>query len=152
MAKKDRERVRLSRTNDSSYKYDEVEELGFFERLFSPGTVDTDISEYEGTEFGDSVDDETIYTEEDSDTSESSTGSNFERFDKELRGKHRSACKNMTVGILRRSCSYVGQCDFVDTIILRWDWFISSCIVFIPFRLENMQEQSKYSRAFCLLY
>ena len=104
MAKKQKESVRLSRADDDeSINSIEEEEVGFFDRLFSPGTIDTDVSGDEDTEFDDSVGSGTIYTDmtgrSDEDSDESSTASTLILFDKELRAKHRSACKNMTVGI-----------------------------------------------------
>ena len=86
------------------------EEAGFFGRLFSPGTVDTDVSGNSGeedSEFDDSIDSGTIYTdmtgasqsESDGSSEASSTGSTMMRFDRELRAKHRGACKNMTVSV-----------------------------------------------------
>lgn len=111
MAKKDKEQVRLNRGDDESSEISiETEELGFFDRLFSPGTIDTDVSCDDDTDFdGDtSVGSETIFTNTSgqsrgSDSGQSSTGSNLIRFDKELRAKHRSACKNMTVGKYARA-------------------------------------------------
>lgn len=114
MAKKDKERVRLSRRSEDEDSYiEDEEELGFFDRLFSPGTIDTNYSEYEDDDqFDGSVDsgtctDMTGSVESDGFTEDSSTASTNIRFDKELRAKHRSACKNMTVGI------YVSFYDFV---------------------------------------
>ena len=114
MAKKDKERVRLSRRSEEEDSYiEDEEELGFFDRLFSPGTIDTDYSGYDDdTQFDGSVDsgtctDMTGSVESDGFTEDSSTASTNIRFDKELRAKHRSACKNMTVGI------YFSFCDFV---------------------------------------
>jgi hypothetical protein len=103
MAKKQKESVRLSRTDDDDNSIEEAE-VGFFEGLFSPGTIDTDVSgDEEDTEFDGSVGSGTIYTDmtgrSDEDSEDSSTSSTLMRFDKELRAKHRSACKNMTVGI-----------------------------------------------------
>lgn len=97
MARKDREAVVLTHEGDGGRAKDfEEEEMGFFERLFAPGTIDTDVSDDEDDETG------TLYTdytgESDGDTYESSHGSTVIRFDKDLRAKHRSACKNMTVG------------------------------------------------------
>ncbi len=96
MAKEDREPVLLTHEGVKDF---EEEEMGFFERLFAPGTIDTDVSDDEDDETG------TLYTdytgvsgESDGFTYESSHGSTVIRFDKELRAKHRSACKNMTVG------------------------------------------------------
>ena len=103
MAKKQKESVRLSRTDDDeSIKSIEEEEVGFFDRLFSPGTIDTDVSGDEDTEFDGSLGSGTIYTDmtgrSDEDSDDFSTVSTLMRFNKELRAKHRSACKNMTVG------------------------------------------------------
>jgi len=91
------------------------EEEGFFGRLFSPGTVDTDVSGNSGEEdsaFDDSIDSGTIYTdmtggsqsESDGSSDASTTGSTMMRFDRELRAKHRGACKNMTVSVFY--CNY----------------------------------------------
>ena len=101
MAKKVKESARSSRHDYEYADQTDEEELGFFESLFAPGTIDTDVS---GDEYG-SMDSGTIYTQftsEGSDefTEESSTGSVMIRFDRDLRAKHRTACKNMTVGIL----------------------------------------------------
>jgi hypothetical protein len=83
-----------------------LEDEGFFGRLFSPGTVDTDISG-DDSEFDGSIDSRTCYTDmsgsdmSDTDISssdENSTSTAMIRFDRELRAKHRGACKNMTVG------------------------------------------------------
>jgi len=101
----------LSRRDEESIaKSNEDEEEGFFDRLFSPGSIETD---YSGdSDFDGSVDSETIYTNmtgashsEDSEglTEESSVGSTLIRFDKELRAKHRSACKSMTIGKYARA-------------------------------------------------
>ena len=88
-----------------------MEEEGFFGRLFSPGTVDTDVSGDDDSESaGTSDDSATFLTDEklsasesesdmSSDGDEASTSSSLIRFDRELRAKHRSACKNMTVGV-----------------------------------------------------
>ena len=113
MAKKDKERVRLSRRSNEEDSDIEEEELGFFDRLFSPGTIDTNYSDYEDdTQFDGSVDsgtctDMTGSVESDGFTEDSSTASTNIRFDKELRAKHRSACKNMTVGISFSFCDFV---------------------------------------------
>ncbi len=93
---------KTSSTKRSSIHDDESadeEEMGFFESLFAPGTIDTDVSgdEYD-TEFDNSVDSGTIYSGSEGLTEESDASAMI-RFDKELRSKHRSACKNMTVGI-----------------------------------------------------
>lgn len=108
MAKKDKVSVRLNRADDESIVSCEDEPEGFFDRLFNPGTIDTDISGDE-TEFDDgSVDSQTIFTDytgrsEESDMSEETSGSALALFDKELRAKHRNACKNMTNGKYARA-------------------------------------------------
>jgi len=95
MSKKDSPTKRSGRDDESG----EEEEMGFFESLFAPGTIDTDVSgdEYD-TELDNSVDSGTIYSGSEGFTEESDASAVM-RFDKELRAKHRSACKNMTVGI-----------------------------------------------------
>lgn len=96
MSKKESPRKRSSGDDES----DEEEQMGFFESLFAPGTIDTDVSgdEYD-TELENSVGSGTIYSGSEGLT-EASDVSAVMRFDKELRAKHRSACKNMTVRIL----------------------------------------------------
>lgn len=98
----------MSRTDDDeSIKSIEEEEVGFFDRLFSPGTIDTDVSGDEETEFDGSLGSGTIYTDmtgrSDEDSDDFSTVSTLMRFNKELRAKHRSACKNMTIGKYARA-------------------------------------------------
>ena len=108
MAKKDKEAVRLNRTDDDStiISIDEEEPEGFFDRLFSPGTIETDVSGDDGSEFDESVDSHTIFTditghsEFSDEVSQETSGTALALFDKELRAKHRNACKNMTVRIL----------------------------------------------------
>ena len=105
MAIKNKSGVRLSRNDDAepNNKTGESDE-GFFNRLFSPGTIETDVSgEDYDTEIEGSVGSATYYTDitgqSDDSSDESSMGSTVIRFDKDLRAKHRNACKNMTVGI-----------------------------------------------------
>jgi len=112
MAKKDKVPVRLTnQEDDGSTMISMEEEGGFFGRMFSPGTVATDVSGNTGeedSEFDGSIDSGTIYTdmsdasqsESDDSSDESSTGSTVIRFDRDLRAKHRGACKNMTVGVI----------------------------------------------------
>lgn len=104
MAIKNKSGVRLSRNDDAepNNKTGESDE-GFFNRLFSPGTIDTDVSgEDYDTEIEGSVGSATYYTDitgrSDGSSDESSMGSTVIRFDKDLRAKHRNACKNMTIG------------------------------------------------------
>jgi hypothetical protein len=103
MAKTKKERVHLSRT-ETDTKDAEEEPQGFFDRLFNPGTIDTDVSGDENeTEFDGSECSGTIYTDmtgtSASNVSDESSAESLARFDKELRAKHRSACKNMTVSV-----------------------------------------------------
>eukprot|EP00537_Pseudo-nitzschia_pungens_P003368 CAMPEP_0172367352 /NCGR_PEP_ID=MMETSP1060-20121228/20858_1 /TAXON_ID=37318 /ORGANISM="Pseudo-nitzschia pungens, Strain cf. cingulata" /LENGTH=494 /DNA_ID=CAMNT_0013091573 /DNA_START=82 /DNA_END=1566 /DNA_ORIENTATION=+ len=125
MAKKSKEGSRPS-NNDRKTKSKRVEEEeedeeedqndGFFGRLFSPGTVDTSVSENTDDEEYESDSDEsagsgTYYTDvtgdSDSGSEESSTarsnGSSLVRFDRDLRAKHRAACKSMTIGKYARA-------------------------------------------------
>ena len=110
MAKKGKDAVRLSkRDGKSSSKIaeEEEEENGFFGRLFFPGTVDTSVSENTGddydSDFDESFGSATYFSDfsGDSESGESSaassTGTSLIRFDRELRAKHRAACKSMTV-------------------------------------------------------
>jgi len=97
MAKKDKESVRLNRTDDDSIVSCDEEPEGFFDRLFNPGTIDTDISGE--SEFDESVDSQTIFTDQSSDEESIETsGSALAMFDKDLRARHRNACKSMTIG------------------------------------------------------
>lgn len=101
---------RKSKDAGRSGNQDDREQDGFFGRLFSPGTVDTSVSENSveefDSDFDESIDSGTYYTDiddsqsEESDefTEESSHGASLVRFDKELRAKHRAACKSMTIG------------------------------------------------------
>lgn len=107
MAKTKKERVHLSRT-ETDTKDAEEEPQGFFDRLFNPGTIDTDVSGDENeTEFDGSECSGTIYTDmtgtSASNVSDESSAESLARFDKELRAKHRSACKNMTIGKYARA-------------------------------------------------
>ena len=99
MAKKDKESVRLNRTDDDdSIVSCEEEPEGFFDRLFNPGTIDTDISGE--SEFDERVDSQTIFTDQSSDEESIETsGSALAMFDKDLRARHRNACKSMTVSM-----------------------------------------------------
>jgi hypothetical protein len=107
MRKKERVSLRINGGGDAVSTVMTLEDEGFFGRLFSPGTVDTDVSGDDITEFDGSVDSRTCYTDmsgsdmSDTDISssdENSTSTAMIRFDRELRTKHRGACKNMTVG------------------------------------------------------
>lgn len=90
-----------------------MEEDGFFSRLFfSPGSVDTDVSgsdddgdesQSEGTLGTRTYCSTVSASETESDMSgsdEDSTSPDLIRFDRELRAKHRGACKNMTVSVM----------------------------------------------------
>lgn len=91
--------------DDSIVSMDDEPE-GFFDRLFNPGTIDTDMSGDEYGSFDGSVDSQTIYTDMTGSTDEGSvetSGTNLVVFDKELRAKHRNACKNMTMGKYARA-------------------------------------------------
>lgn len=105
---------RAATTNKSVDVDDEKEAEGFFGRLFSPGTVDTSVSEESRGEYDSEFDDDSAesgtfgtdvsgdskYDDSDESSGASSTGSSIVRFDKELRAKHRAACKSMTVSFL----------------------------------------------------
>ena len=131
-----------------------MEDEGFFGRLFSPGTVDTDVSgDDDSVSDGSSDDSATIFTDEkmsasesesgmSSDGEEASTSSSMIRFDRELRAKHRSACKNMTVCVDSLSLQayipfsnrillivlimiphFLSSCNNVDNIIIKTSFF-----------------------------
>jgi len=103
-------RRRKHRSDDGSTVMT-MEEDGFFSRLFfSPGSVDTDVSgsdddddesQSEGTLGTRTYCSTVSASETESDMSgsdEDSTSPDLIRFDRELRAKHRGACKNMTGG------------------------------------------------------
>jgi hypothetical protein len=88
---------------------DEIVEQGktsLFQRLFAPDSVETDVSddsEYDSQDSRSHFTDVTGSHDEDDDeehddsTAERSTTSSVIQFDKDLRTRHRAACKNMTV-------------------------------------------------------
>lgn len=99
--------------SSSKIAEEEEEENGFFGRLFFPGTVDTSVSENTGddydSDFDESFGSATYFSDfsGDSESGESSaassTGTSLIRFDRELRAKHRAACKSMTIGKYARA-------------------------------------------------
>jgi len=107
MGKKERISLQINDGDDGSTVVT-LEEEGFFGRLFSPGTVDTDVSgsgddsqsdgSFGSRTFCSNTDISASETETDMSSSEESTSSDLIRFDRELRAKHRGACKNMTSG------------------------------------------------------
>jgi hypothetical protein len=130
MAKTKKERVHLSRT-ETDTKDAEEEPQGFFDRLFNPGTIDTDVSDDENeTEFDGSECSGTIYTDmtgtSASNVSDESSAESLARFDKELRAKHRSACKNMTVSV---EFVYI-NCPVVRLPLHLWD--VINSLMFSP--------------------
>jgi hypothetical protein len=76
--------------------------MSLFQRLFAPESLETDVS---GDSDSGSLDSATHFTddasgsdeENDESTGEPSTSSSAIKFDRELRARHRGACKNMTV-------------------------------------------------------
>lgn len=79
------------------------ERMSLFQRLFTPESVETDVSD--DSESG-SLDSATHFSEmsgseedeeNDESTAEPSTTSTMIKFDRDLRARHRGACKNMTV-------------------------------------------------------
>jgi hypothetical protein len=92
--------------SDRSQETPETEEEGktsIFQRLFAPGSVDTSVSSQSNED--DSAGSETNLSTLSGSSGESDDGSSdnsdseggLQRFDRELRAKHRGACKNMTV-------------------------------------------------------
>ena len=88
-------------TMDTSEKAEkETAKASMFERLFAPASVDTSVSSASDDErsFDSRSHVSTLSGSSDgSDESSCSSSSTAQRFDRELRAKHRSACKNMTV-------------------------------------------------------
>jgi hypothetical protein len=99
---------------------EEVGRMSLFHRLFAPDTMETDVSEdsqYDSlgsasqyTDVTGSIDDEDDDSEvNDESTGEASQTSTLIKFDRDLRARHRAACKNMTVrvkGDNDRQCKY----------------------------------------------
>ncbi len=89
------------------FKQKEGKHMSLFQRLFAPESIETDVS---GDSESGSLDSATHFTdmsgseEEDNDesTAEPSTTSTAIKFDRDLRARHRGACKNMTVRKLYR--------------------------------------------------
>ena len=85
-------------TVDTSEK--ESPKASMFERFFAPASADTSVSSASDEErsFDSRSHVSTLSGSSDgSDESSCSSSSSAQRFDRELRAKHRSACKNMTV-------------------------------------------------------
>jgi hypothetical protein len=82
--------------------------MSLFHRLFAPGSMETDVSEdsqYDSqdsrsqfTDMTGSLDEEDEEGHDDS-TGEPSATSTLIKFDRDLRARHRAACKNMTVSL-----------------------------------------------------
>lgn len=84
----------------------ELSNMSLFHQLFAPGTMETDVSEdsqYDSQDSRSQFTDMTGSLDEDEDdahddsTGEPSTSSTLIKFDRDLRARHRAACKNMTV-------------------------------------------------------
>lgn len=79
----------------------------FFSGLFAPGSADTSGSSSDDDSAGSSTNQSTLSDSEDeTDTltqTTASKGAALERFDRELRAKHRAACKSMTVSANQNS-------------------------------------------------
>ena len=99
----------------SSYISTEKEEgrMSLFQRLFAPESIETDVS---GDSESGSFDSATNFTdmsdgsedeENDESTGEPSATSTMIKFDRDLRARHRGACKNMTV---RKVLLYTTNC------------------------------------------
>lgn len=83
-----------------------------FQRLFAPDSVETDVSAEDDDDYshrtdGHSLDSATYYGSDDSgsddETDEPSATSTLLKFDRDLRARHRGACKNMTNGKYARA-------------------------------------------------
>lgn len=86
----------------------DLEKMSLFDRLFAPDSMESDVSEDSQfdsvdsrSQFSDtteSVDEEEdVRGEGDDSTGEPSATSTLIKFDRDLRARHRTACKNMTV-------------------------------------------------------
>ena len=92
-------------TMDTSEKAEKAEKetakASMFERLFAPASVDTSVSSAASDDERSLDSHSHVSTlsgsSDGSDESSCSSSSSAHRFDRELRAKHRSACKNMTV-------------------------------------------------------
>mmetsp|Transcript_41220 Transcript_41220/g.46565 ORF Transcript_41220/g.46565 Transcript_41220/m.46565 type:complete len:480 (+) Transcript_41220:314-1753(+) len=106
MGKKERVSLRINNGHDDASTVVTLDEEGFFGRLFSPETVYTDVSGDDSeSDCTGTIGSRTFCTEASSSSEtdmsscdEHSTSSDLIRFDRELRAKHRSACKTMTTG------------------------------------------------------
>jgi len=106
-----------STTEASEEEDEETVKMSLFQRLFSPGSVETDVSDDDDddSQSGTSLGSGTQYSEDlsestegqDESTCEYSATSSLIKFDKDLRARHRAACKYMTVGREYRSSSFV---------------------------------------------
>ena len=110
--------------NDSVGSYeaeDNVEEKegnsegrSIFHRFFAPASIDTSVSsdgEDDHSQGSDSS--HSSLSKSSEDTGESSCSSTAQRFDRDLRSKHRAACKHMTVGTMNLIFLWPGhlRCD-----------------------------------------
>lgn len=98
--KTENQSVTTVETSDKSEK--ESPKGNMFERLFAPQSADTSVSS--ATDDDRSLDSRSNLStlsgsSNDSDNSSCSSARSTQRFDRELRAKHKNACKNMTVSV-----------------------------------------------------
>lgn len=120
---------RSARRNDIEDEDKESGKASMFERLFAPHSVGTSVSSESDDDdhsLGSQSNQSTISgsSEESGESSVSSVDS-IQRFDRELRAKHRAACKNMTVSDDSRT-------SFIQVGAVRgMSFFCSLCILLL---------------------
>ena len=126
--------------------------MSLFHRLFAPDTMETDVSEdsqfdslgsaSQYTDMSGSIDEYEESDANDESTAESSQTSTLVKFDRDLRARHRAACKNMTVRKTDSVCGGNSAAHQSCALTL----FLFKC------RTENTPRRSRRLKAFYQRY